>query len=851
MRGEMLIKPALLHRLCLAATVSVLISNQTVWAEVNTSQNKTPQLSKGVPILAQAPTTEILEVTGVKANPTEKGVEVILQTTSGEKLQLVNRSQGNAYIADIPNAQLRLPNGDTFTFTSPKPVEGISEIIVSNLDANTIRVTVTGEAGLPVVELFDSDEGLILGVLSAAPSQTQATPTPEPEQPAATTDQPIELVVTGQQDSYRVTNAATATKTDTPLRDIPQSIQVIPRQVIEDQRATQLNEALRNVSGVQPSNSAGRTRDRFVIRGFDDFNSVIRDGFKENTSVYRETANIERIEVLKGPASVLFGQLEPGGVINVITKQPQREPFLIMGLEAGSYGFFRPTVDFNSPLNDSKTLRLRVNAAVEISESFRDFDKETSRFFIAPVLAWEIGDRTSLVFDLEYLKDSRPFDRGLVALGDRVAEIPFNRILGEPFDSKEVEDLRIGTRFEHGFNDNWKLRSAFRIVSTQTSSFVTEPGSLDEATGLLSRDFGVDRPTPDETYAFQTDLIGKFKTGAIEHELVIGFDFNRQTNFVDDRRSAPAPAIDIFNPVYLTARPNIESDPFRGLFAADNIGIYIQDQIKLAENLKLLIGGRYDFTNQSFLSIVDGVKFFDISDQAFSPRIGIVYQPITPLSLYASYSRSFAQNFGIQRDNSRIEPERGTQYEVGVRGEFLDGKLIASLAGYQITKTNVATPDPADLNFSIPVGEVRSRGIEFDIAGELAKGWNIIASYAYTDAKITEDNTDNEGNRLNRVPENSASIWTTYELQSGALQGLGMGVGLFFVGERQGDLSNSFTVPGYTRTDAALFYRRDNWNIGLNFKNIFDVNYIESTTSRTSIDAGIPFTVIGSLSVKF
>ncbi|UKO96904.1 TonB-dependent siderophore receptor [Nostoc sp. UHCC 0870] len=847
----MLIKPVLLHHLCLAAIVSILTSNHFVRAEVNTTQNKTPRLSKSVPMLVQAPTNEVVQVTGVKANPTEKGVEVILQTTVGDKLQLVNSSQGNAYIADIPNAQLRLPNGDAFTFSSPKPREGINEITVTNLDANTIRVTVTGEAGLPVVELFDSDEGLILGVVSAAPPQTQATPTPEPEQPSAATDQPIELVVTGEQDSYRVTNAATATKTDTALRDIPQSIQVIPRQVIEDQRATQLNEALRNVSGVQPSNSAGRTRDRFVIRGFDDFNSVIRDGFKENTSAYRETANIERIEVLKGPASVLFGQLEPGGVVNIITKQPQREPFLTMGLEAGSYGFFRPTVDFNSPLNDSKTLRLRVNAAVEVSESFRDFDKETSRFFIAPVLAWDIGNRTSLVFDLEYLKDSRPFDRGLVALGDRVADIPFNRILGEPFDSKEVEDLRIGTRFEHGFNDNWKLRSALRIVSTQTSSFVTEPDSLDETTGLLSRGFGVDRPTPDETYAFQTDLIGKFKTGAIEHELVVGFDFNRQTNFVDDRRSAPAPAIDIFNPVYLTARPNIESDPFRGLFAADNIGIYIQDQIKLAENLKLLIGGRYDFTNQSFLSIVDGVKFFDISDQAFSPRIGIVYQPITPLSLYASYSRSFAQNFGIQQDNSRIEPERGTQYEVGVRGEFLDGKLITSLAGYQITKTNVATPDPADLNFSIPVGEVRSRGIEFDIAGELAKGWNIIASYAYTDAKITEDNTDVEGNRLNRVPENSASIWTTYELQSGALQGLGMGVGLFFVGERQGDLSNSFTVPGYTRTDAALFYRRDNWNLGLNFKNIFDVNYIESTTSRTSIDAGIPFTVIGSLSVKF
>jgi iron complex outermembrane recepter protein len=499
----MLIKPVLLHHLCLATIVSILISNHAVRAEVNTTQNKTPRLSKSVPILVQAATNEVVQVTGVKANPTEKGVEVILQTTVGDKLQLVNSSQSNAYIVDIPNAQLRLPNGDSFTFSSPKPREGISEITVTNLDANTIRVTVTGEAGLPVVELFDSDEGLILGVASVAPPQTQATPTPEPEQPSAATDQSIELVVTGEQDSYRVTNAATATKTDTPLRDIPQSIQVIPRQVIEDQRATQLNEALRNVSGVQPSNSAGRTRDRFVIRGFDDFNSVIRDGFKENTSVFRETANIERIEVLKGPASVLFGQLEPGGVVNIITKQPQREPFLTMGLEAGSYGFFRPTVDFNSPLNDSKTLRLRVNAAVEVSESFRDFDKETSRFFIAPVLAWDIGDRTNLIFDLEYLKDSRPFDRGLVALGDRVADIPFNRILGEPFDSKEVEDLRIGTSFEHGFNDNWKLRSAFRIVSTQTSSFVTEPDSLDETTGLLSRGFGVDRPTPDETYAFQ------------------------------------------------------------------------------------------------------------------------------------------------------------------------------------------------------------------------------------------------------------------------------------------------------------------------------------------------------------
>ncbi|WP_375476967.1 TonB-dependent receptor plug domain-containing protein [uncultured Nostoc sp.] len=241
----------------------------------------------------------VIQVTGVQAKPTQKGVEVILQTTSGDKLQIINRSAENNFIADIPNAQLRLPNGDAFTFRSQKPAEGITVITVTNLDANTIRVTVAGEAGLPTVELFDSDEGLIFGLTPAATAM-QPPQQPEGEQPTSETpqekpsvqeDEPIELVVTGEQDGYRVPNASTATKTDTPLRDIPQSIQVVPQQVIRDQQATRIEDALKNVPGVTQRSGYYSSATNFTIRGFDAGGSgnVLRDGLFDSGSSAGQT----------------------------------------------------------------------------------------------------------------------------------------------------------------------------------------------------------------------------------------------------------------------------------------------------------------------------------------------------------------------------------------------------------------------------------------------------------------------------------------------------------------------------------------------------------------------------------
>jgi iron complex outermembrane receptor protein len=273
----------------------------------------------------------------------------------------------------------------------------------------------------------------------------------------------------------------------------------------------------------------------------------------------------------------------------------------------------------------------------------------------------------------------------------------------------------------------------------------------------------------------------------------------------------------------------------------------------LLENLKLVLGGRFDVVNQKQEDFVSSTTS-EQQNEAFSPRVGIVYQPIQPVSLYASFSRSFnpATPGTILASGEAAAPERGTQYEVGIKTEFLQGRLSSTLAFYDLARSNVLTPDPNNPFASVQTGKQRSRGIELDVAGEILPGWRVIASYAYTDAKITQDNEYDVGNRLINVPENSASLWTTYEFQKGSLKGLGFGVGLRYVGERQGDLENSFALPSYLRTDAAIHYRRNKFRAALNVSNLFDIEYFEAAQyGRAGIFPGTPLAVIGTIGWEF
>ncbi|MEH2083948.1 MAG: TonB-dependent siderophore receptor [Nostoc sp.] len=809
---------------------------------------------------------EVVQVTSVKANPTNKGVEVILQTSKGQQLQPVNHSTGSNFITDIPNAQLRLPSGEAFTFRSEKPIAGVSEITVTNFDANTIRVTATGEVGIPTVELFDSpDEGLIFSVATAASTaqQPQIQPTPEQQPPESQTqpepstqgDEPIELVVTGEQDGYRVPDSTTATRTDTPQRDIPQSIQVIPQQIIKDQQITRISDALRNVSGVTLQGGYAGATDNYNIRGFTTYDNL-RNGFYAQDNFVNPT-NIERIEVLKGPASVLYGQFEPGGVVNYITKQPLSYPYYSAEFTAGSFSTYRPSIDISGPLNSDKTLLYRLNTTYENSGSFIDFLNQKV-FAIAPALTYKIGDATTLTLEYEYLKIDRTYYDGFLP-DPIVFEAPISRFLGEPGDRFSQETHSVFLNVNHRFSKNIQFRSGFSttLVDSEESEF--RPSSIVDGRTVRRR-FGAG-PNYNQNYSLQNDLIGNFSTGSIQHQVLVGLEWNKYIYGFDYLRGSVSltPSIDLFNPVYGASEPpEFDEAAERDRYDRNTIAIYLQDQVALLPNLKLLVGGRYDFihrkdTVQLLDSLgrdpIDNATVDRLYDEAFSPRFGIVYQPIEPISVYASYTRSFNPSFSRTVDGTQLPPERGTQYEVGVKAELIKDRLSATVAAYDITKENVATTNPNNSDYSIAAGEVKSRGLEFDISGQILSGWNVIASLFHNDAFVSKDNTLPVGDSLVNAPSVGGSLWTSYEIQSGGMKGLGFGAGVFYTGDREATLPNTFKIPSYVRADASIFYKRDNWRVGLNFKNLFDTTYYDS--QGYYLRPGAPLTVLGTVSIEF
>ncbi|MHC5934685.1 TonB-dependent siderophore receptor [Nostoc sp.] len=797
--------------------------------------------------LTQA-TTPVVSVTDVKVNNTDKGIELILVTPNSEKLSVSPKTEGNSYIVNIPNAQLQLANGESFQ--QSKPVAGIALVTVANADANTLRVTVVGEKGAPVVELFDSQsEGLVFGVTSTASTAQQPTPTPE-KQP------PIELeVIAAPEGSYNVPDATTATKTPTPLRDVPQSIQVVPRQSWEDQGAINAIDALRSVGVIQGFNSPSNG-DVFTIRGFQTTN-ILRNGLKDYvggaTTGQTQLNDIEQIEVLRGPASVLYGQGNPGGTINFITKQPLSEPYFAASMTVGSYSLYQPTLDISGPLNSDKTLLYRLNLSYLTTGSFVDFFN-SQRYLIAPVVSWQIDPNTKVTFETEFRYQQQFPRTGLPAVGTVLSnpngKIPLSLNTLDVNAKNDTTSVLLGYNLEHRFNDNWSWVNAFKVrfvgfLRDSANSVALQP---DGRTLRRSEQTDIGGSGVDNEYALDNHVTGKFKIGGLQNELVAGFDLYREINIYNRTMSAVG-SIDLFNPVY--GKPiGAVTSTLNQKTINDDIGLYIQDLVTLAPSLKLVLGGRGDFVQSTVTNFLNSSLNNTQPDQAFSPRVGLVYQPIQPISLYASYSQSFSQNLGTTFGGSLFKPSTGTQYEVGVKGDFLSGRLSSTLALYQLTLSNVLTTDPNNLTFNVQTGEQRSRGIELNVTGEILPGWNVIASYAYTDAQVTKDNVYAIGNRLPNVPFNSASLWTTYTFSKSNLQGLGFGLGLFYVGERQGDLNNAFSVPSYVRLDAAVYYRINHLRFALNLKNLSDVQYFTPRTIQLVYPED-PFIVQGTVSWEF
>lgn len=658
----------------------------------------------------------------------------------------------------------------------------------------------------------------------------------------------------GPVQGYRATRSATGSKTDTALRDIPQSIQVVSRQVLEDQQVNNLGDALTNVSSVQRGNTHGGSSESFVIRGF-KANTYAVDGMLINPLVsrpeaLRDLANVERVEVLKGPASVLYGRGNPGGLINLVTRQPSFTPEAQVKAQAGSYDFYRLEANASGPLDEAKTLAGRMTVATQTDRGFRDTFRDSNRTYVAPTLRWEPSDSTRVDAGMEYINQTSPFDRGLLPQNGKI-NMNADRYLGEAWSRDKADKVSVWYRAEHDVNDWLTLRQMTRWDQSHKDRYVVDLRTIGADGRTLSRR-ATDGDERIKTLDMQFEAIARFTTGGLNHTALAGFEYIDGKRRVTSDRASLA-SIDIFNPVY-GATPGPFAFNEKASYDLEAYSFYLQDQIDLSEQWKLIVGGRYDDTRQKNATTNADYEIArtNVDPSKVSPRIGLVYQPTHWLALYGSYSTSFAPQSDIQANGSTLDPEEGDQYEVGAKFDVIPDKLSATLSVFQITRKNVAAPDPTDDNYSVQTGEQRVRGIELDVSGTPLEGWEIIGNISALNAEVTKDTVIKTGNRLEGVPIMSGSLWSSYQLQEGPFRGLGFGAGVIAVGERKGDIDNTYDVGGYARIDASVFYDiNDKTRVSLNGRNLTDRKYIETVASTDGNYAGDPAEVVATLSMKF
>lgn len=745
---------------------------------------------------------------------------------------------------------------------------------------DTDTVTLVPDTAMPGVTAPSIEEGQVIPQESAG-KPIDAT---EPK-PVKVPEIVVKEARQRKDKSYTVDEVSSATRIPVPVHDTPRSVEVVTRQVLEDQKVIRFSDALRNVSGVSQFSTQGGGAGNFMIRGFASDLNIFKNGFRDDSTyssrAQRDIINLERIEVIKGPPSYLFGRSDPGGVINQITKAPLKNPYYSAEMILGNYDLYRPTIDIGGPLNESKTLTYRFNGLYESAGSYRE-GVRSERIFLAPTFGWDLGPRTTFRLEGEYLYDNTPIDRGLVAIGGGVAPIPVTRFLGDPTRKQETNSGKATLTLLHDFNDLFRWRTAFRtaVVRNRYSSLESWFLVGDENDGILNlAQFAI--PTTVQSHYLQNELHGQFSTGPIKHKTIIGIELGREVSsasvsgdFGGDTTTPGAFSfINIFNPADrlflntpLTKFSNTKN-------VNDILGVYFGDHVSLLENLHLHGGGRFDYFKQTLVNRphdLDPNQTEDSqTDLAFSPSVGLTYQPWKPIALFANYTESFAPQASGSRSISGtlFDPERGKAYEGGVKFQFFEDRLRAKVAAFHIKKRNVLTGDPLNgFQFSVATGEQRSQGIEFDVAGRLLPGWDIIANYAYIDARVTKDLLFQEGSRVPNSALHQGSLWTTYFLQEGPLKGLGAGLGMFAQGKRNGvfqctDPANCqapFELPGYVRMDAAVYYRkpefftRTNLVAALNFTNVLDQRYFSGTQNfREIIYTGAPFTVIGSMKLEF
>lgn len=615
----------------------------------------------------------------------------------------------------------------------------------------------------------------------------------------------------------------TASKTGAPVLETPFTVNIVPRELLDLRSVSNIGQATETISGVQRTIGFSGNQ-RFRIRGFQAI-STLRDGFRQGLSQPEiDLQGVESIEVLKGPASALYGRFEPGGVINFVSKRPEDRFAAEAAITAGSDDYGRLGADLTGPLDDAGTLLGRINAAHEDAGSYRD-GIDNRQTYVSPTLKWRPDGDTSLFARLEYLKRDAAFDRGL-GNSPLFLDVPVSRNYGEDFMRIRKEQWTGSVEFNRSFGNDWRLRlggywSDVRVPEESFFNF----GFPNLSGTTVNRNF-VDYRERQKDGTAQAELYGSVRTGALQHRLLIGVERNiDRLAFLEGRISYGNP-IDLYHPVP-TGRPDNYESTGDSRYEFETTALYLQDEISW-DRWRLLLGGRQEWTDT--LSFYTGGVDPAVtrSDAPFSPRAGLTFLATPDLSFYASWARSFRNeaDVGLLESGLTPKPTRGEQVEVGAKSILLDGRVETTLALFDLRKHDAVVADPVDWNLVIQTGELRSRGVEAEVSARPLDPWTLVASYAYTEATILEDsNASIVGNRLAGVPRHQASLWTSWSF-GGRFEGLTLGGGVFHGSEQATTTANTFFLPSYMRLDLNARYAFGNgMQILLNLDNVTDETY--------------------------
>lgn len=661
------------------------------------------------------------------------------------------------------------------------------------------------------------------------------------------------IIVTGSATGYKADDTATATKTDTPLLDVPQSVSVVTRARIEDQALRSMADVLRYVPGTTVGQGEGN-RDQITLRGQNTTADFFLDGVRDDVQYYRSLYNIERVEILKGPFALIFGRGGSGGIINRVQKSPVADALQVSASgSANTFGAWDVAADVNAPLGENAALR--VNGFYEDFDNHRDaFGGE--RYAINPYLAVDLG-QWKLGLSYEYVNDDRVTDRGipsvLTAPGQPNRPVAGHRdtFVGVPGVNRaglEAHIVKARLDGELAESLNWSTTVLYGDYDKYyTNVYANGAATADNGTVALA---AYTDPTRRENFIAQTNLLWDFAVGGIGNKVLIGLEHGDQHSTNQRRNGTLSNAsFDLANPVYPTvtfgglARDTVSDVQF--------LSAYAQDQISIGAHFDVVIGLRYDRFRITGTDLIGTPRPFARTDEKISPRAGLIFKPQENISIYASYSQSFLPRSGDQfltmtASQASLEPEKFTNYEVGAKWDIRPD-LNATLAVFQLDRTNATTPNPANVAETIVAGATRTKGVELALTGRILPGWQTSAAYTYQDATLK----GNGAVRLAQVPEHQVAVWNRYDFNP--MVGAGLGVihqSSQFAAIRTA--ANTTRLPAFTRVDAALYLKpSDRLELQLNVENLLNETYFADAHNNNNFSTGAPINARLTAKVKF